>query len=658
MLVFNFILILFAAILLSNLINRFLPMLSLPIVQIILGAMIAIIPFGIFGFEFHLEPELFFVLFLTPLIFKSTVFSDKRGMRKTFKPIIMAAVALVFVAVIIIGYLTHWLVPVIPLAAAFALAASLCPTDIVAVEAVASRVPMPRRIFSILSGESTINDATGIVCFQFAVTAVITGSFVLMHGIARFFILAGGGLLVGLVITVLKYLLLRWLHSLSINNQSLHVFIGMLTPFIIYLIAEEVGVSGILAVFFSGMLHSLFRDKFNPEMVSLNKAQDSVWSFFSFSLDGLVFVILGTQLTQILQYGRTFDISRIQIIGCVLAISFAIIVIRFLWWILTVRKKYYSDSDYPISRIRSGMVFSVGGTRGAISLATAMSIPLMLPGDVPFPERELIILIASGVVTISLLITNFFLPLLIKRKAESSSADAEEAARVEILSTVTERIKNSATKDNLAATEIVIRNYQSRIKQHTKDNKPKDMYHSWDFGSEILDWEKDVFLRMAEIEQISKTTAEHYIEEIDKEKAECEKKNNTLVVLIKMVWHFIQSFTWKEPKLKDKDYLELEKVNAQMMQKTLDELNLPEDDPIAAIIAEEHEKVVSARLGIEKDKKTHLDYHRMIHDVAAQSLHIERVLIQHMLEEERLSWKTAKEMQANITLLEAQLQEQ
>jgi CPA1 family monovalent cation:H+ antiporter len=654
-LIFNFVLILLAAVIMSNLINRFLPSLSLPILQIILGVLISIIPYGAFGFEFELEPELFFVLFLSPLVFHSVMTANKRTMRHMIKPILMAALGLVFITIIVVGYFLHLLVASVPLAAAFALAAALGPTDIVAVEAVAHRVSLPRRIISILSGESIINDATGIVCFQFAIVAITTGSFIIWHGLARFFVLAVGGLLVGLVMTALKYMLVRWLQYLDINYAPLHISIGILTPFIIYMVAEAVSVSGILAVFFAGLVHSVFSDRFNPELINLKKAQENVWSVLSYSLDGLVFVILGTQLFRIFQEyaGGMYDFNWRQIAVYVLLISLALLVTRFLWWIITVRRKTYDDAETPTGKIKSGMIFSVAGARGAVSMASVMSIPLLLPDGTEFPERDMIILIASGVIVISLLMTNFILPLFAKKRTETPLNEIEQETRVEILETVAKRLKEAATPENYAATAIVARNYYTRMNQRPKKGHKRQKHN---FRRNVLFWEKDVIMRMAETEQISKAMAEHYIEESNRLMAESDKKKNTLGWLISTVWHFIHSFAWRAPKFPDREHLELKNINELAMRKTLKELNLAEDDPVAAIIAAEHEKVVSARLGMADSKKTRFDYHRSIYDVAVNGFHMERVLIQQMLEAGRLSWKTAKEMQANIIMLEAQLQ--
>ncbi|MCL2050556.1 MAG: sodium:proton antiporter [Lachnospiraceae bacterium] len=655
--VFNYVLILLAAVLLSNLINRFLPLLSVPVIQIALGMLIAIIPHGAFGYDFYLEPELFFVLFLSPLVFHSARTADLKNMRKMIRPIVLAAVGLVLFSVFIIGFITQSLIPAIPMAAAFALAAALGPTDIVAVEAVAHRVKLPRRIKSILVGESIINDATGLVCFQFAIIAATTGYFNVFHGLGRFFIIAIGGLFLGMFLTVLKFILIRWLRSLHIVVASLHLALGILTPFIIYMIAEELGTSGILAVFGSGIVHAMYKDKLNPEVLSLNNATENIWSFLSFSLDGLVFVMLGAGLPTILriQAGRASGFHIWETSLYILLIYLAMTGCRFFWWLMTVRAKTYSDPKYPVGTIRAGLIFSVAGARGAVSMAGILSIPLVLSTGALFPERDLIILVTCGVIIISLLMTNFVLPLVVpkgKRKDKHFYLKEQEA-RDEILKTVIQRLKEAITPENIAATEIIIQHYYARLnKQFQNHQEDEGKRRHFGLRSSILLLEKDVILHMAEMGQLNESQAEHYIEEANRLYDESEQKIGTLQSFLWIVKHFYDFFTWKDPlPSKHKTHL-LKEINAKLMREKQNELHLDSDDEALKIISLEHEKVVSARLGFQSNE----NMANGINEVAENGLYMERVLIQQMMDAGRLSRKTAKEMQANIILLEAKLQ--
>jgi len=623
MFVFNFILILLAAALLSNLINHFLPSLSVPLVQLLLGVLITLIPFGAFGVEFNLEPDLFFVLFLSPLVFHSTMTADKKTMQKMISPILMAAVGLVFLTIFTTGFVTFLIIPAVPLAVAFALAAALGPTDVVAVEAVAKRTTLPYKIISILTGESIINDATGIVCFQFAVLAVATGSFNLLRGLGRFLSLAIGGVTIGIIITLLKSLLVRWLRSLDMKSASLHIALGVMTPFIIYMTAEWLGVSGILAVFASGVIHSLYRDKISPETVNLNNAQHSVWEFLSFSLDGLVFIILGTQLPHIIDV----DISGLHangiwhIVGSIFAITSVLLVTRFIWWAVTVRRRTYDDPGHPMGKIRSGLIFSIAGARGTVPLASVLSIPLLLPDGTLFPERDMVILIASGVIVLSLLLTNFILPLLVRGTKESPQKKADQSAYVEILHTVVGRLKNEVTPETLAATEIVMRNYYARINHYHSDGRKAQGFHEKrKLKHDILLWEKDMVLRMAEAGQISEKAADHYIETTEHLMAEIANEPGLWRTVMRMIRHFMDTLTWRGTETDTKD---VPKLTTSVYQN-------------GSIIREEH-------------------LAGSINAIAINGFHMERVLIQQMLDANRISFRSAKELQADIAMLEAQL---
>ena len=655
--VFNYVLILLAAVLLSNLINRFLPLLSVPIIQIVLGVFITLVPFGAFDFDFHLDPELFFVLFLSPLIFHSARTANLKVMQKLIAPIINTSITLLLISVFFTGYLTHLMMPTIPLAAAFALAAALGPLDLVAVEAVAHRIKLPQQVYSMLMGESYINDASGIVCFQFAIIAAATGSFNVFLGLSRFLILAIGGLGIGILFTVLQFILVRWLRSLSLVTASLHLSIGILTPFIIYLIAEEFGTSGILAVFSAGIIHAIYKDKLNPEVLTLNNATESIWSFLSFSLDGLVFVMLGAHLPAILRIetGRASGFSGWQILLFVFVVYFSMAVARFFWWAAALHKRTSRDANESVGIIRSSLIFSVAGARGGVSMASVLSIPLLLVSGDVFPERDLIILIACGVIVLSLLMTNFVLPLFVKKSqnTDTNLYEKEQAAKFEILQTVINRLKEAITPENIAATEIIIQHYYARMNKQFKEQDNNGKWRSLGFRNGFLLLEKDVILHMAEMGQLGEKQVEHYVDEVNRLHNEGTKKMGLLKSFLWISKHLYSSLTWKEMMPKKREIRKLKEINRTIMKEKQKEFHLAKDDPALKIIALEHEKVVSARMRLANNGTD--DMALEVTEVAESGLYMERVLIQQMMEAGRLSRKTAKEMQASIILLEAQL---
>ena len=182
------------------------------------------------------------------------------------KQILLLALGLVFLTVVVIGYLIHWLIPSIPLSAGFALAAILSPTDAVAVSAMSSRVKMPKGILHLLEGEGLMNDASGLVAFHFAVAATVTGIFSLTSASLSFLVIAIGGFAGG---AVLAYMIIRikvFIRRLGMENVTVHMLIQILTPFVIYLAAEHFHVSGILAVVAAGIVHSIEQDRKNCQL--------------------------------------------------------------------------------------------------------------------------------------------------------------------------------------------------------------------------------------------------------------------------------------------------------------------------------------------------------------------------------------------------------
>lgn len=206
----------------------------LPIVQIAIGAALS----SVFGFKVPLDPELFFLLFIPPLLFLDGWRIPKGAFFRDWKPILTLAIGLVVFTVVGVGLLVSWLIPAMPMAVAFALAAILAPTDPVAVSALTTRAPIPSRLMHMLEGESLLNDATGLVCFSFAVAAAVTGTFSLASASMSFVMVAGGGLLIGLGITVLVGLVNRVLVRRMGEEPGTQIIITLLIPFAAYLVAE------------------------------------------------------------------------------------------------------------------------------------------------------------------------------------------------------------------------------------------------------------------------------------------------------------------------------------------------------------------------------------------------------------------------------------
>jgi len=240
-------------------ISRFLPYLSIPIIQIAMGAIIVIInPM----FNIELDPHTFLLMFIAPLLFYDGKHVDKKSLWKERKNILLLALALVFATVLVVGALINWLIPPISLAASFALAAALSPTDYVAVSALSKKIDLPNKVVHIIEGEGLMNDASGIVCFKFALAAALTGTFSIFNATINFFFVALGGVIVGLILEMVLINFEKWINSLGMEDLTVEVLLQILTPFVVYLISEEVfNVSGVLAVVAAGMVNTISNSK-------------------------------------------------------------------------------------------------------------------------------------------------------------------------------------------------------------------------------------------------------------------------------------------------------------------------------------------------------------------------------------------------------------
>jgi CPA1 family monovalent cation:H+ antiporter len=404
----------------SKLASRLIP-LPLPLVQILAGAVLA---WPSLGFHVALNPELFLFLFLPPLLFSDGWRMPKREFWRLRTPILTLAVGLVLFTVLGAGYFIHWLIPAIPLPAAFALAAVLSPTDAVAVSAIArDRLPLP--LMHILQGEALMNDASGLVTFKFALAATVTGYFSLAEASLSFLLVAVGGLALGAAASWLVGRGRSWMIARGWDDPATHVVFMLLLPFATYVLAERIGVSGILGAVAAGMMQSWV--DLLPRQTSTRLLNRSVWSLLEFAFNGLIFLLLGLQLPDIIRAisgeAGLWDVLPVRLFE-VVAIFAVLVLLRFAWvqgsWRALARFREWRG-EHAIAQVptpRSAWLLSIGGVRGAVTLAGVMSVPLMLAPNQAFPERDVMLFIAAGVILMSLVTACVALPLLLRGLAQ------------------------------------------------------------------------------------------------------------------------------------------------------------------------------------------------------------------------------------------------
>ena len=420
----------------------------LPLVQIALGALIA----GAFKSGIALDPDVFFLLFLPPLLFLDGWRIPNYGLLRDKGAILELALGLVVFTVVGLGFLIHWMIPAMPLPVAFALAAIVSPTDAVAVSSIAARTPLPKRLLHILQGESLLNDATGLVCFRFAVAAAMTGTFSLGSASLTFLWMFLAGVGIGVAVTLGVTMAQLALSGRFGEETGTSILVNLLLPFAAYLLAEQFEASGILAAVAAGFTMSYVELTGRaPPSTRVDRA--AVWDTAQFALNGVVFVLLGEQLPGILRgaVSSVQESGRLNpwwLVVYALAITLGLGLLRFAWVWVSLRLTHFAARrrGEPVARMHWRLVAaaSLAGVRGAITLAGVMTLPLLLPDGTPFPARELAVFLATAVILISLVVASVGLPRVLK----GLELPEEQAERLE-----EERARRDAAIAAIAAME-------------------------------------------------------------------------------------------------------------------------------------------------------------------------------------------------------------
>jgi Na+/H+ antiporter len=536
------------AVIASAYMTRMLPAgIPLPLVQIGLGAGIA----AWSGHGIQLDPELFFLLFIPPLLFLDGWRIPNTGLFRDRVVILELALGLVIFTVLGAGYLIHWMIPAMPLAVAFALAAILSPTDPIAVGSIASRAPIPKRLMHILEGEALLNDASGLVCFRFAVAAALTGTFSLTSASLTFVWLAAVGIAAGVGVTSAVAWLQGRLTARYGEPSGSPILVSLLIPFGAYLVAERMHASGILAAVAAGITMS-YVELGGQALAATRIQRTAVWDTVQFTLNGVMFVLLGEQLPDILRGAsesleQSGHINSWWLVLYAFAISFGLIALRFLWVWATLRVTLYRRSrragagngERPHWRLL--LATALAGARGAITLAGVLTLPLALPSGDPFPARDLTILLASSVILISLLAASIGLPRLLGGMhfpEEPAERQQEDMARRQAASAAIAAIERAelALADahhpdvlpQAAARVIALYEYRLNVAWSAEDQN-KEHFRKLDRAERELrlaamEAERQAIFDLARHHHISDETARKLVREIDLVEARHQKQ--------------------------------------------------------------------------------------------------------------------------------------
>ncbi|WP_337965120.1 Na+/H+ antiporter [uncultured Flavobacterium sp.] len=387
-----------------------------PILLVIVGIAIGFIPTMN---EIEINPEIIFLLFLPPLLYDASFNISPKDFRTNINTIGTLAITLVFLTTFWIAVVAHYMIPNITWPLAFLLGAILSATDAVAAINITKGLGISHKTITILEGESLINDASALVAYRFAVAAVMGSAFIIWKATLQFILLLGGGFLVGFVMAKILAFILSKVHK---KNPEVTISFMLLMPFVTYLIAEELHVSGVIAVVILGLAIARFSKKIFPE--SLKNHSRSLWDIIIFLLNGLIFILIGLNFRYILK-GIENDMI-LPYIGYAFIITIVALLIRMVRIFLqkiNLQKAFKSTRNKGKRKVtedalldfNNSVILSWSGMRGIVSLAIAIGIPKQLEDGTPFPERTVIIFISVAVVLLTLIGQGLTLPWIVKK---------------------------------------------------------------------------------------------------------------------------------------------------------------------------------------------------------------------------------------------------
>lgn len=444
--------------------------LPFPILLVFAGLIIGFVPFLP---NLEMNPDVVFLVILPPLLYDGASKTSWHEFRTSIRPISALAITLVFFTTVAVAVTAHYLIPGFSWPLAFVLGAVVSPPDAVAASGIIKGLGLNKKVVTILEGESLVNDASALIAYRYAVLAVTTGTFVFWQAGLQFLMVAGVGIAIGIAT---GYLFI-WAHKNIENNPVVETSLTLLAPFVSYLAAEHFHMSGVLAVVSTGLLIS-WR---SPEVFSYQARMRArvIWDTIVFLLHGFVFIMIGLQLPSIINDLGNYPFFKL--LGYGLLISLVTMIVRIIWvftgtsWHNIFHKKTDDDENDPTNTWKNVLVVAWTGTRGVISLAAALALPLFLEDGSLFPKRSSIIFLAFVVIFVTLVVQGLSLPLLIKwLKIKSTDNTAEEEKELQIYManhTLDFIEKDFPIPGDHKLQEQLMEQYQQYIRKLTKEIK-------------------------------------------------------------------------------------------------------------------------------------------------------------------------------------------
>ena len=450
--------------------NKLLPFLPLPLVQILLG-----IGIGLFvpDADFHLNTELFLAMVIGPLLFREAEEADITSVLKHWRIIVYLIFPVIFISTLSLGALAHFLWLSLPLAACLAVGAALGPTDLVAFASLSERFSFPKRVSNILKGEGLLNDASGLVAFQVALAAWTTGTFSLSQAGTSLALSILGGFVVGFVTAMINRFLHTFLLSVRATDIASELLLELSLPLMTFFIAEEIHVSGIIAVVVAGILKASRFKKITLLEAQVDTVTDTVWHTVTFMLNGSVFVILGMELEMIAEPILTNPLyNPLLLLVSVVLLTFLLFAIRFVmiygFYIWRTRRLKKSLRKY----MKDMLLLTFSGVKGTVSIATILLIPSNLEQEYP-----LLLFLVAGVTLLSFLTGLLVLPHLSEEQEETKDYLMHIAILNEVTGELEKELEGHKNKLPLYA---AIDNYHGRIENLILSQENKSAQEDWE----------------------------------------------------------------------------------------------------------------------------------------------------------------------------------
>ena len=454
----------------SNATNKLIPTLPLPLIQIVLGIGIG---FLLPNSEYHLDTELFLALVIGPLLFREAEEADITSILKHWRIIAFLIFPVIFISTISLGWMAHLMWMGIPLAACMAVGAALGPTDLVAFASLSERFSFPKRISNILKGEGLLNDASGLVAFRVALAAWTTGAFSLGQASLDLVLSILGGFAVGIVTATVNRGLQKLLLSVRATDIASELILELSLPLLTFFIAEEIHVSGIIAVVVAGILKASRFKKITLLEAKVDTVTHTVWNTVNFVLNGSVFVLLGMELEMISEpILRTPFYNNLLLIVTVFLLTGLLFLIRFLmvygfYWYRGFQLKKSIDKY-----LKDALLLTFSGVKGTVSIATILLIPTHLEAEYP-----VLLFLVAGVTLCSFLIGLLVLPKLSEGKEESNDYLMHIAILNDVVMLLEKELTVTKQKGPLYA---AIDNYHGRIENMILSQEDKATQRDWE----------------------------------------------------------------------------------------------------------------------------------------------------------------------------------